>query len=81
MEDPIQKITKVKRAGNVAHVTECLLSKHKALSSNPSTGEKKLYKKCNSTSVVSLVLSTMRLLYGESHYMVCFILSHQKRTW
>jgi hypothetical protein len=33
----IFKITRGKRAGGMAQVVECLPSKHKALSSNPST--------------------------------------------
>jgi hypothetical protein len=37
---PISKITKVKRAGNMAEVIEQLPSKHEALSSNPSTSRK-----------------------------------------
>jgi hypothetical protein len=41
--EPISKITKAKRAGNVTQVVECLLSKLKALSSNsilPKKGER-----------------------------------------
>jgi signal recognition particle GTPase len=41
MQDPILKITKVKRAGDMAQVVECLPSKHKTLSSNPLTIKKK----------------------------------------
>jgi hypothetical protein len=39
--DPISKITRAKRAEGVAQATEYLFSKHKALSSNPSTTKKK----------------------------------------
>jgi hypothetical protein len=35
----IPKITGAKRAGNMAHATECLSRKHKSLSSNPRAGK------------------------------------------
>jgi hypothetical protein len=41
MRDPIQKIAKAKRTGDVAQVEGHLPSKHKALSSNSSTVKKK----------------------------------------
>jgi hypothetical protein len=37
----MQKITKSKKTGGVVQVVEYLLSKYKALSSNPSTGKEK----------------------------------------
>jgi hypothetical protein len=41
-QDPISKISnRKKRVGGVAQMSECLLSKHEALSSNPSTIKKK----------------------------------------
>jgi hypothetical protein len=36
-QDPVSKITIAKMAGSVVQVIELLLSRHKALSSNPST--------------------------------------------
>jgi hypothetical protein len=45
MQDPIKKLTKAKRIGGVAQVVVCLSSKHKTLSSNPSTEKKKKQKK------------------------------------
>jgi hypothetical protein len=39
--DPSSKITRAKRAGNVVQVVERLPSKHKAMSSNPSTTKKR----------------------------------------
>jgi hypothetical protein len=39
--DPILKISNTKRAGGVAQVVECLLSKHEVLSSNSNTTKKK----------------------------------------
>jgi hypothetical protein len=41
MEDPIQEVTKAKRAGGMAQVVEQLPRKCKTLSSNPSTNKKK----------------------------------------
>jgi ornithine carbamoyltransferase len=35
---------KMKKAGDMAQVVECLPSKHEALSSNPSTTHKYIYK-------------------------------------
>jgi hypothetical protein len=40
-QDPISKIPNTKRANRVAQVTECLPSKHEALSTNPSITKKK----------------------------------------
>jgi hypothetical protein len=40
-QDPISKITRVKRAGGVVQVVEYLPSKHKALNSYPSNTKKK----------------------------------------
>jgi hypothetical protein len=40
-QDLFQKITKAKRATGMAHMVESLLSKHKALISNPSERERK----------------------------------------
>jgi hypothetical protein len=40
VQDPIQKITKAKRAGSVAQVLECLPSKYKALNSIPQYHQK-----------------------------------------
>jgi hypothetical protein len=39
MRDPIQNITKGKKAGGMVQVVECLASKCKALSSNPRTAK------------------------------------------
>jgi hypothetical protein len=47
MQDPTQKITNAKRAGDMAQVVERLsrvLSKHKALSSNSSTTKRNEYR-------------------------------------
>jgi hypothetical protein len=41
LRDSISKITRRKWAGGVAQAVECLLWKHKALSSNPSPVKKK----------------------------------------
>jgi hypothetical protein len=41
MQDPIQKITKAKRAGEIIQLAEHLLSMHNALCSNLSTTKKK----------------------------------------
>jgi hypothetical protein len=45
VQAPISKVTKIKRAGDITQVVEQLPSKHKALSSNPSTGKNKQIKK------------------------------------
>jgi hypothetical protein len=42
MKDPICKTAKEKMAGGMAQVAECLPSKYKGLSSNPSKERKKL---------------------------------------
>jgi hypothetical protein len=52
--NPISKITRVKRDGSVAQAVECLPSKKKALSSNPSIvkerkEERKRERRCAST--------------------------------
>jgi hypothetical protein len=39
--DFISKVTRIKKAGGVAQAEECLPSKHKVLSSNPSTAKPK----------------------------------------
>jgi hypothetical protein len=44
-QNPISKITRTKWIGSVAKVVECLLCKHKAMSSNPSSTKKKKKKK------------------------------------
>jgi hypothetical protein len=41
MGDTFQKMTKAKRAGNVAQVVEWRPSKHNALSSNSNTAQKR----------------------------------------
>jgi hypothetical protein len=50
---PYLKITRARRAGGMAQMVECMLSKPKALSSNSSTakGKKKAYGKSVTVSV------------------------------
>jgi hypothetical protein len=44
-ETPISEITRAKWTGGVAQVVECMLCKHRALSTNPSPTKKKKKKK------------------------------------
>jgi hypothetical protein len=44
-QDPSSKITRAKRAGGMAQAVECLITKGKVRSSNPSTGQPKKEKR------------------------------------
>jgi hypothetical protein len=44
MQDPIPKLTKAKRSEGVVQVVECLIGKHKVLSSNTTTAKNKIGK-------------------------------------
>jgi hypothetical protein len=56
MQDPIQEISKTKRAGAVIQVIKHLPSRYKAQSSNPSSVKKKIGKKYQICKGIFLVI-------------------------
>jgi hypothetical protein len=65
LQDPISKINTAKWTRAMVQVEECLLSKHEALSSNPSATKKNKRKK--EKTKVNFILSIRR---GQKGYMV-----------
>jgi hypothetical protein len=55
--DPLSKITRAKRTGDVTHITECLPHKHEALSSTFSTAKNKQAKPTGKLNIVCLEYS------------------------